>query len=266
MARAGHDRGGLQRCGRGAGGARGHALLLPAQGIRRLGAGQEAARDGVFLSRHAQAIRCADGGRQARRRRVELRPRQPRQLRPQGPGHGPGTAALRARRHHPRSAGGSGGALRRPPGGAGVLCVARHAGAGRGCAGGFRSAAAAAVRPLPGRHVAGRAVAVPRASRRRHEPQVARPARRGGSRRRRLALRARAARGRGRLRAPGAGLARVHPRRVLAGDAGLCRAQPLRSPARAAGVLLGRRHGPATACDSASATPSRTVTPTTSSA
>jgi deoxyribodipyrimidine photolyase-related protein len=75
-------------------------------------------------------------------------------------------------------------------------------------------------RPLPGRDVAGRPVAVPRAPVGGAQPEAAEPARSGGGSRCGLPRRARAAGQRRRLRSPDPRLARVRARHLLDPDAG----------------------------------------------
>ena len=102
--------------------------------------------------------------------------------------------------------------------------------------------APAAVRPLPGRDVAGRPVALPRAPVGRAQPEAAEPARGGGRGRSGLPRRARAAGQRRRLHPPDPRLARVRARHLLDPDARIPGTQRARCPGGPARVVLDRRH------------------------
>jgi hypothetical protein len=93
--------------------------------------------------------------------------------RPPGAGIAAGAAALRTGRGDCRGAAAGGGTLRRAPGRAVAIRLAGDPRPGPSGPRGFHRAAAGAVRPLPGRHVARRALAVPCAPVSGTEPEAA---------------------------------------------------------------------------------------------
>src|SRR5450830_1532754 len=214
--------------------------LEDARRVRALGAGQERAAPGVLLPRHAPPPPGAHEWARPGGRAMEFRCREPPGVPGQWPRRHPRARVLRARSHH--TAGDRAGrkALSRPPGLIGAFWLAGDARAGAGGAGALCLGAAGAFRPAPGcpvdRHPLGLAFAAVGGA----QPAPARSARGAGRCRGRLARTPPAAGQRRRLCAPGAGLARIHPRGLLARHAAARAVQPLGPPARPASLVLER--------------------------